>query len=128
MTYDVIVVGARLAGSATGMLLACTGFRVLVLDRASFPSDTMSSHQLQTPGVARLRRWGLLDQLQAAGVPLTRDVRFDAGGTVIEGSFLHVGGPMRCVAHGARCSTRSSWRRLGRQGPKSGSGRLSMGW
>ncbi len=68
MGYDVIVVGARVAASATGMLLPRKGLRVLVIDRATFPSDTLSSHQLQTPGVARMRRWGLLDRLQAAGV------------------------------------------------------------
>ena len=88
MSYDVIVVGARLAGSATGMLLARKGLRVLVIDRASLPSDTMSSHQLQDfQGVARMRRWGLLDRLQAAGTPMTHQIRFDAGGTVIDGAF-----------------------------------------
>ena len=38
--YDAIVVGARCAGSPTAMLLAHKGYRVLLLDRASFPSDT----------------------------------------------------------------------------------------
>jgi 2-polyprenyl-6-methoxyphenol hydroxylase-like FAD-dependent oxidoreductase len=52
--YDVIVVGARLAGAATAMLLAREGLRVLAADRASFPSDTISSHQLQVPGGALL--------------------------------------------------------------------------
>ena len=56
--YDVIVVGARVAGSATAMLLAGKGFRVLVVDRASFPSDTLSTHQVQPSGIARLHRWG----------------------------------------------------------------------
>jgi len=58
MPYDVIIVGGRLAGAATGMLLAREGLRALVVDRTHFPSDTLSSHQLQPPGVARLRRWG----------------------------------------------------------------------
>lgn len=87
MGYDVIIVGARVAGAATAMLLARQGVRVLVVDRASFPSDTMSSHQVQVPGVARLRRWGLLDRLRAAGTPPTRRVRFDSGGVVLEGCF-----------------------------------------
>ena len=42
--FDVIVVGARCAGSPTAMLLARKGYRVLVVDRATFPSDTMSTH------------------------------------------------------------------------------------
>ena len=62
--YDVIIVGARVAGSSTAMLLAGKGLRVLLVDRAAFPSDTLSTHQVQLPGGARLRRWGLLDQVE----------------------------------------------------------------
>ena len=85
--YDVIIVGARVAGSATAMLLARRGLNVLVLDRATFPSDTLSTHQVQVPGVARLARWGVLDQILAAGTPATRSVRFDQGEAVITGRF-----------------------------------------
>jgi flavin-dependent dehydrogenase len=66
-TYDVIVVGARCSGSATAMLLARAGMRVLVIDRASFSSDTISGHMIKPAGVARLQRWGLLEQLLATG-------------------------------------------------------------
>ena len=69
MTFDVIVVGARVAGAATGMLLARAGLRVLVVDQAHFPSDTLSTHQIQVPGVARLARFGLLQPLLDAGTP-----------------------------------------------------------
>ena len=85
--YDVIVVGARVAGSATAMLLARRGLRVLVVDRATFPSDTLSTHQVQLPGVARLRRWELLEAVEAAGTPATRHVRFDAQAGVLDGHF-----------------------------------------
>ena len=84
--YDVIVVGARVAGAATAMLLARAGLRVLAVDRVTFPSDTVSSHQVQLTGVARLRRWGILPQLVAAGTPPTRTVRLDAG-AVVRGEF-----------------------------------------
>ena len=87
MGYDVIVVGARVAGAATAMLLARQGLRVLAVDRVSFPSDTISSHQVQVPGIAMLRRWGLLDRIRAAGTPPARRVRFDSGDVVLEGSF-----------------------------------------
>jgi 2-polyprenyl-6-methoxyphenol hydroxylase-like FAD-dependent oxidoreductase len=61
---------------------------VLAVDRVSFPRDTISSHQLQVPGVALLRRWGLLGRLAAAGTPPTRRMRFDAGGgLVLDGKF-----------------------------------------
>jgi 2-polyprenyl-6-methoxyphenol hydroxylase-like FAD-dependent oxidoreductase len=85
--YDVIVVGARPAGSATAMLLARRGLRVLVVDRATFPSDTLSTHQVQLPGVARLQRWGLLERIVAAGTPPARRVRFDVGPTVLDGHY-----------------------------------------
>jgi 2-polyprenyl-6-methoxyphenol hydroxylase-like FAD-dependent oxidoreductase len=85
--YDVIVVGARVAGSATAMLLARQGLRVLVVDRAAFPSDTISTHQVQLPGVSRLQRWGLLDQVEAAGTPATRHVRFATPYAVLDGHF-----------------------------------------
>jgi len=70
--YDVIVVGARAAGSPTAMLLARKGYKVLVVDKATFPSDTMSTHQVQLPGVARLKRWGLLDKVIASNAPAAR--------------------------------------------------------
>jgi 2-polyprenyl-6-methoxyphenol hydroxylase-like FAD-dependent oxidoreductase len=90
--YDVIVVGARVAGASTAMLLARRGLKVLAVDRATFPSDTLSTHQVQVPGVARLRRWGLLERVQAAGTPATRRVRFDAGPVVLEGRWPAVDG------------------------------------
>jgi flavin-dependent dehydrogenase len=85
--YDVIVIGARVAGASTAMLLARAGLKVLAVDRAAFPSDTLSTHQVQLPGVARLARWGLLERLEAAGTPATRRVRFDPGAIVLEGTF-----------------------------------------
>ena len=56
--YDVIVVGARCAGAPTAMLLARQGHRVLLVDRATFPSDTVSTHGIQYRGLIRLHEWG----------------------------------------------------------------------
>jgi flavin-dependent dehydrogenase len=67
--YDAIVVGARCAGSPTAMLLARKGYRVLLLDRATFPSDSWRQHFLRQTGVARLGRWGLLDRLTVTNCP-----------------------------------------------------------
>lgn len=92
MGHDVIIVGARVAGAATAMLLARAGAKVLVVDRATFPSDTLSTHQVQVPGVARLARWGLLPRLVAAGTPPTRDVTFHVGGAAISGRYPAVAG------------------------------------
>lgn len=70
--YDAIIVGARCGGSPTAMLLARKGHRVLVVDRARFPSDTLSTHFIQQPGVALLARWGFVEPLLAAGTPLIK--------------------------------------------------------
>jgi 2-polyprenyl-6-methoxyphenol hydroxylase-like FAD-dependent oxidoreductase len=67
--YDVIVVGARCAGSATAMLLARKGYRVLLVDKARFPSDVVNGYYLQQHAVARLKRWGLLDKLRNSNCP-----------------------------------------------------------
>jgi flavin-dependent dehydrogenase len=84
--YDAIVVGARCAGAPTAMLLARKGYRVLVVDRASFPSDTVSTHVIHAPGVAALRRWGLLDQVIATGCPPVETYSFDFGPFTITGT------------------------------------------
>jgi flavin-dependent dehydrogenase len=84
--YDVIVVGARCAGSPTAMLLARQGYRVLVVDRATFPSDTLSTHLIHAPGVAALGRWGLLDAVVATGCPPIETYSFDFGPVTICGT------------------------------------------
>ena len=84
--YDVIVVGARCAGSPTAMLLAQKGYRVLVVDRATFPSDTVSTHFIHPPGVASLQRWGLLDAVRASGCPPVTTYSFDFGPFRLSGS------------------------------------------
>jgi len=84
--YDAIVVGARCAGSPTAMLLARKGYKVLVVDRATFPSDTVSTHLVHPPGVAALRRWGLLDRLVATGCPPIDTYSFDLGPFTISGA------------------------------------------
>src|SRR3954468_8422631 len=83
--YDAIVVGARCAGSPTAMLLARRGYRVLVVDRATFPSDTLSTHMIHAPGVARLKRWGVLDTVTATGCPPVDTYAFDFGPFTIAG-------------------------------------------
>jgi 2-polyprenyl-6-methoxyphenol hydroxylase-like FAD-dependent oxidoreductase len=78
--HDVIVVGGRVAGSATAMLLARLGHDVVVVDQATFPSDTVSTHSIARSGVVQLRRWGLLDSVLDSGAPALRQVTFNAGG------------------------------------------------
>ena len=84
--YDVIVVGARCAGSPTAMLLARKGYRVLLVDKATFPSDTMSGHFIHSRGVACLKRWGLLEQLAATNCPAITRKTLDFGSFSLVGS------------------------------------------
>ena len=86
--YDVIVVGARCAGSPTAMLLARKGYRVLLIDKATFPSDTMSGHLIQTRGGACLKRWGLLDRVIATNCPAISSVAFDLGPFALTGAVF----------------------------------------
>ena len=90
--FDAIVVGARCAGSPTAMLLARKGYRVLVVDRATFPSDTVSTHLVQPSGVAALDRWGVLDGVIASGCPAIDTHQFDFGPLTIAGTPIAVDG------------------------------------
>lgn len=84
--YDAIVVGARCAGAPTAMLLAREGYRVLLLDRDTFPSDHMSTHWIHQPGVARLERWGLRERLVATGCPPITSITMDLGPFALQGT------------------------------------------
>ena len=77
--YDVIVVGARVAGASTAMLLARRGHRVLLVDRVTMPSDVVSTHAILRSGVLQLTRWGVLDRVVAAGTPPVRDITLGFG-------------------------------------------------
>ena len=89
--FDAIVVGARCAGAPTAMLLARQGHRVLVVDRASFPSDTLSTHYIWQRGLARAAGWGLLPRLRTCGAPAIYTIR-SMGSVRLEGVPPAVGG------------------------------------
>jgi flavin-dependent dehydrogenase len=76
---DVVIVGARVAGAATALLLARAGVQVTLLERNRIGSDTLSTHALMRSGVLQLHRWGLLDELRRAGVPPIRRTVFRYG-------------------------------------------------
>jgi 2-polyprenyl-6-methoxyphenol hydroxylase-like FAD-dependent oxidoreductase len=82
-SFDVVVVGARLAGAATAMLLARRGLRVVLVDRSRPGVDTLSTHALMRAGVLQLQRWGLLDRLRAAGTPAVHRTTFTYADAVV---------------------------------------------
>jgi flavin-dependent dehydrogenase len=96
--HDVVIVGGRAAGGATALLLARLGHDVVVLERALFPSDTVSTHSIARSGVVQLRRWGLLDEVLASGAPAIRQVSFHAQGESVTRTVKHVAGVGHLVA------------------------------
>jgi len=96
--FDVIVVGARCAGAATAMLLGRAGVRVLLLERSTFPADTLSTLYIQQPGVALLAEWGLLDEVRASGCPPLDRVTYRLGDVVLTGCASPIGGVREAYA------------------------------
>jgi 2-polyprenyl-6-methoxyphenol hydroxylase-like FAD-dependent oxidoreductase len=91
--YDAIIVGARCAGAPTAMLLARRGYRVLLVDKATFPSDTISTHILWPHGAEIMDRWGLFDPLAATGCPpIALNLIFDVGPFALEGAVTDTNG------------------------------------
>jgi 2-polyprenyl-6-methoxyphenol hydroxylase-like FAD-dependent oxidoreductase len=83
--HDVLVVGTRCAGAPLAMLLARNGYKVLGVDRARFPSDTMSTHFMWPRTTSILAKWGLLDRLAASGCPPINQVTADYGAIALQG-------------------------------------------
>src|SRR5215813_11011320 len=62
-SFDVVVIGSGVAGAPTAMLLARSGHKVLLIDRHTFPRDSLSTHFIWPRGVSYLNRWGLADPI-----------------------------------------------------------------
>lgn len=91
--YDAIVVGARCAGSPTALLLARKGYKVLLADRSTFPSDmAFSNHFVHQAGSAALKRMGLLERLAATNCPPITEDHFDYGAFSLCGAVPAVDG------------------------------------
>ncbi len=84
--YDAVIIGARAAGSPTAMLLARKGFKVALIDRDDFPSDTISTHMIHVQGVAAMNRWGILDAFDTGDTPKLRQMSFAMGPISVTGN------------------------------------------
>lgn len=89
--WDAVVVGARCAGATTALLLARQGHRVLLVDRAKFPSDTMSTLFIHQPGISRLEDWGLLDAVVDSGCPRIGNVTYRLQDTLLHADLPKLG-------------------------------------
>ncbi len=95
--YDAIVIGARCSGAATALLLARKGQRVLLVDRATFPSDIPHGHLIHHGGPRRLASWGLLDRVLGTGCPAITAMTMDLGDFPLGANELAVDGvPVAC--------------------------------
>jgi 2-polyprenyl-6-methoxyphenol hydroxylase-like FAD-dependent oxidoreductase len=77
--YDAVVIGARVAGAATAMLLARAGHRVLMVDRGRYGTDTLSTHALMRGAVVQLHRWNLLRAVIESDTTPVRQATFFYG-------------------------------------------------
>jgi flavin-dependent dehydrogenase len=82
--YDAVIVGGRVAGASTALLLARAGHRVAVVERARVTSDTLSTHLIWPAGVLLLQRWGLLEAIIAAGTPVLSRIHNDVDGVAFD--------------------------------------------
>lgn len=99
--YDVVIVGARCAGSPCAMLLARKGYRVLLLDRDRLPCEhPMSTHAVHARGLGYLAQWGLLEQVEAIGAEPVTSIRLDTGAFAVEAPL-----PTVDAASGGLCKT-----------------------
>ncbi|GAB3441993.1 NAD(P)/FAD-dependent oxidoreductase [Actinophytocola sediminis] len=72
--FDVIIVGARCAGSSLATLLSRAGLKVVVVEQATFPKPTLSSHLMEADGLSFLQRLGVLDPVTQTGVRFLKQV------------------------------------------------------
>jgi 2-polyprenyl-6-methoxyphenol hydroxylase-like FAD-dependent oxidoreductase len=96
--YDAIVVGARCAGATLAAGLAGSGWRVLMLDKNSLGSDTLSTHLVFPNTIARLQQLGILDRLSERHRLRPVDYRVRMLGREFTGRFTPVDGHERCLS------------------------------
>ncbi|MDF2835342.1 MAG: monooxygenase [Paenibacillus sp.] len=95
--YDVIVVGARVAGSTLAYRLAKSGYRVLLAEKGQFPSDVLSTHNFFNNSMAMLEELGVLDKLLATRTPVYRRAHIQMEDAVIAGEFPKAQGYEDCL-------------------------------
>lgn len=93
--FDVVIVGGRCAGASLAILLGRAGLRVCVVDRAQFPSETLSTHGVQPCGVKILDDLGVLEPLsKTAALIESATLAFDDVKVELSGASELMGAPM----------------------------------
>lgn len=89
--FDVIVVGGSVSGAPTATWLARKGYKVLIVEKDTFPRDTNSTHFIWPRGMSYLNRLGVADKI------LAQTPSFKKLEVSIEGISLHGGVPLQAV-------------------------------
>jgi 2-polyprenyl-6-methoxyphenol hydroxylase-like FAD-dependent oxidoreductase len=89
---DAVIVGARCAGSTLAIALAERGWDVLLVDRDTFPSDTVSTHTFFPNTASRFEQLGILNTLEASHRLSWLQWRVAGMGQEIIGPFTPVNG------------------------------------
>src|SRR6185295_5927681 len=84
---EVLIVGAGPAGAVAGAILARSGVRVRILDRATFPRDKLCGDTLNPGALARLRALGLAAEIETRGLPVAGMLVTGERGVAIEGRY-----------------------------------------
>ncbi|MDA2937733.1 FAD-dependent monooxygenase [Acidobacteria bacterium AH-259-A15] len=74
--YDVVIVGASVAGACAAIALAPLGYRILLLDRAVFPRNKPCGEGIMPQGVDSLDQLGLLPQILTQGAVKFQGIRY----------------------------------------------------
>jgi 2-polyprenyl-6-methoxyphenol hydroxylase-like FAD-dependent oxidoreductase len=91
--FDVVIVGGRVAGATLASLLGTGGLRVLLLERASFPADTLSTHVIYGDSFGIWERIGAWDAIERIGSEKLRGISWIRDGRPdIRGRFWPVRG------------------------------------
>jgi 2-polyprenyl-6-methoxyphenol hydroxylase-like FAD-dependent oxidoreductase len=111
-TYDLVIVGGGVGGSALATVMAQAGRSVLLLEQSEVYEDKVRGEWIAPWGVAEVHRLGLYDTLMAAGGHhLTRHVTYDetldpcdAEASALPLNFFKEGvpGPL-CLRHPVHC-------------------------
>ncbi len=90
--HDAVIVGARSSGSTLATALAQSDWDVVMVDRDTFPSTTVSTHLLYPNTLARLERLGVLDTLQSEHELAFASHRLVALGHEVAGRYTPIEG------------------------------------
>jgi flavin-dependent dehydrogenase len=87
MRPEVLIAGAGPAGAISALLLARAGVRVRLLDRAAFPRDKLCGDTLNPGALGMLRRLGIAQPIERAGLPIRGMVVTSASGVRVRGEY-----------------------------------------